>query len=75
MFVTSFIVRLEIVGVVILVVISLGAFVSTTRSLFLVVGVVVVAITFSKVASFAFNFLVFIIEVFNIIVLVDQVLC
>jgi hypothetical protein len=73
-FVTSFVVELEIVGVAILVVISLGAFMSTTRSLFLVVGIVVVAVTFSKVASFAFDFLVFIIEVFSVIVLVNQVL-
>jgi hypothetical protein len=73
-FITSFIIRLEIVGVTILVVISLGTFMSTTRSLFLVVGIVVVAITFSDFASFAFNFLVFVIEVFSIIGLVDQVL-
>jgi hypothetical protein len=38
------------------------------------VGIVVVAIAFSKVASFAFDFLVFTIEVFSIIVLVNQVL-
>jgi hypothetical protein len=71
MFITSFIIRLEIVGVAILVVISLDIFVSTTRLLFLVIGIVVVAIAFSKVASFAFDFLVFIIEVFSIIVLID----
>jgi hypothetical protein len=47
---------------------------STTRLLFLVVGIVAIAIAFSKVTSFAFNFLVFAIEVFSIIVLVDQVL-
>ncbi len=70
-FVTSFIVESEIIGAVILVAISLGTFISTTRSLFLVVGVVVVAIAFSKVASFAFDFLVFTTEVFSIIVLVD----
>jgi hypothetical protein len=71
MFVTSSIVRSEIVGAVILVAISLGTFVSTTRSLFLVVGVAAVAVAFSKVASFAFDFLVFTIEVFSVIVLVD----
>jgi hypothetical protein len=74
MFVTSFIVRLEIIGVAILVVISSGIFMSTTRSLFLVVSMAVIAITFSKVASFTFDFLVFTIEVFSIIVLIDQVL-
>jgi hypothetical protein len=63
--------KLEIIEVVILVVISLGTFVSTTRSLFLIVDIVVVAITFSKVASFAFDFLVFTIEVFSMIVLVN----
>jgi hypothetical protein len=73
-FITSFIVESEIVGVIILVVISLGIFISTTRLLFLVVDIVVVAITFSKIASFAFDFLVFIIKVFSIIVLIDQVL-
>ncbi len=75
MFVTSSIVGLEIVGAAILVAISSGIFVSTTRSLFSVVGIVAVAIAFSKVASFAFDFLVFTIEVFSVIVLVDQVLC
>jgi hypothetical protein len=64
----------EIVGAAILVVISLGTFVSITRLLFLVVGIVAVAIAFSKVASFTFDFLVFTIEVFSVIVLVDQVL-
>jgi hypothetical protein len=61
----------EIVGAVILVVISLGAFMSTTRSLFSVVGVAAVAVAFSKVASFAFDFLVFTIEVFSVMVLVN----
>jgi hypothetical protein len=64
----------EIVGVIILVTISLDIFMSTTRSLFLVVGIVVVAIAFSNFASFTFDFLVFTIEVFSIIGLVDQVL-
>jgi uncharacterized membrane protein YuzA (DUF378 family) len=64
-------VGLEIVGVVILVAISLGTFVSTTRLLFLVVGVAAVAMAFSNFTSFAFNFLVFIIEVFSVIGLVD----
>jgi hypothetical protein len=56
MFITSFIVGSEIVGVAILVVINLDIFVFTTRSLFLVVDIVAVAITFSKVASFTFDF-------------------
>jgi hypothetical protein len=38
------------------------------------VSIVAVAITFSNFASFAFDFLVFTIEVFSVIGLVDQVL-
>ncbi len=63
--------RLEIIRVVILVVISLDIFMSTTRLLFLVVGIVIVTIAFSNFTSFAFNFLVFTIEGFSIISLVD----
>ncbi len=62
---------LEIVEAVILVTISLGIFMSTTGSLFLVVDIVVVTVAFSNFASFAFDFLVFTIEVFSVIGLVD----
>jgi hypothetical protein len=71
MFVTSSIVGSEIVGVVILVVIGSGTFISTTGLLFLVVGIVVVAISFSNFTSFTFGFLVFTIEVFSVISLID----
>ncbi len=62
------------VGAAISVAIGSGAFVSTTRSLFSVVGAAAVAVAFSEVASFAFDFLVFTTEVFSVMVLVDRVL-
>jgi hypothetical protein len=56
MFITLPVVGLEIVGVIVLVAIVLGTFVSTIGLLFLVINMATVAVAFSNFASFVFDF-------------------